>query len=190
RWSSSSLFCLLDHPIRELAGKRLGIVGYGDIGRGVAQVAEAFGMQVLVAQSLSGASHGQGRLPLDRLLAEADVVSLHCPLTERTRGLIDAAALARMKSDALIINTARGAIVDAPALADALRRGIVGGAGIDVLETEPPPPDHPLLAPDIPNLIVTPHIAWASRESRQRLVDELALNIEAFARGESRNRVA
>jgi glycerate dehydrogenase len=117
------------------------------------------------------------------------VLSLHCPLTEATRGLVSRARLSRMKPDAVLINTARGALVDAQALADALRSGRLGGAGIDVLEREPPPADHPLLDPAIPNLIVTPHVAWAAREARQRCLDELALNVESFLAGGRRNRV-
>jgi glycerate dehydrogenase len=123
------------------------------------------------------------------LLPLLDVLSLHCPLTDATRGLVNAARLARMKPDAVLINTARGALVDAKALAEALRNQRLGGAGIDVLEREPPPADHPLLDPAIPNLIVTPHIAWAARESRQRCLDELALNVESFLAGGRRNRV-
>jgi glycerate dehydrogenase len=130
-----------------------------------------------------------GRVDIDELLPRADVLSLHCPLTDATRGLIGVARLARMKRDAVLINTARGALVDAAALAAALRTGQLGGAGIDVLEREPPGPGHPLLAPDIPNLILTPHVAWAAREARQRCLDELAQNVLAFREGRQRNRV-
>ena len=188
RWSASPHFCLLDFPIDELAGRTLGIAGYGELGGSVAGVAEAFGMDVRIAQ-LPGRPARPGRTPLAELLPELDALSLHCPLTEATRGLIGAAELARLPDHALLINTARGGIVDEPALAEALRTGGIGGAGVDVLHPEPPPPDHPLLAPDIPNLIVTPHIAWASRQARQRMADELAANIRAFAAGERRNRV-
>ncbi|HEB95232.1 MAG TPA: 2-hydroxyacid dehydrogenase [Sedimenticola thiotaurini] len=187
-WQRSDLFCLLDHPIRELAGRRLGIVGYGELGRGVARLAQAFGMEVLLARRPGGPPR-EGRLPLAQLLPRVDVLSLHCPLTETTRGLIGAAELERMRPDALLINTARGGIVDEEALATALRRGRLGGAGIDVLAQEPPLDDSPLLQPGIPNLIVTPHIAWASRESRQRLLDQVAANIDAHLAGEQRNRV-
>jgi glycerate dehydrogenase len=186
RWQRSPHFCLLDYPIREIARKTLGIVGYGELGRAVARVAEAFGMEVLVAQRPGGPSR-EGRIPLDELLGRIDVLSLHCPLTPETRGLIGRRELALMKSDTLLINTARGGIVDEPALAAALRAGMLGGAGVDVLSVEPPSAGNALLDPDIPNLIVTPHIAWASRESRQRLVDEIARNIRAFAAGEARN---
>ena len=187
-WARSDQFCLLDYPIRELASLTLGIVGYGELGRGVAKVAEAFGMQVLVAQRPGGPAE-PGRLPLPDLLPRVDVLSLHCPLTETTRNLIGADELALMRPDALLINTARGGIVDERALADALRRGVIGGAAVDVLTVEPPRDGNPLLDPSIPNLIVTPHTAWASRESRQRLIDEVAENIRAFSGGIARNRV-
>jgi glycerate dehydrogenase len=188
-WERSDQFCLLDYPIRELAGRTLGIVGYGELGRGVARVAEAFGMQVLVA-GRQGAKAQPGRLPLRELLPRVDVLSLHCPLTEDTRNLIGAAELALMKGDALLVNTARGGIVDEQALADALRREEIGAAAVDVLTVEPPRKGNPLLDPELPNLIVTPHTAWASRECRQRLVDEVAENILSFTRGIERNRVA
>ena len=123
------------------------------------------------------------------MLPELDVLTLHCPLNDATRGLIGRERLARMKPDAVLINTARGALVDAVALAAALKAGRVGGAGIDVLEREPPAPDHPLLDPSIPNLIVTPHVAWAAREARQRCLDEIALNVQSFLTGGRRNRV-
>ena len=187
-WRDSPQFCLLDYPVRELAGKVLGIVGYGELGRATARIGEAFGMTVLVAER-PGAGAQDGRVPLDELLAHADVVSLHCPLTDATRGLIDGDALRRMKPDALLINTARGALVDEAALADALRAGTIGGAGIDVLSEEPPVHGNPLLDGAIPHLIVTPHIAWAAREARQRAVDEMAANARAFLAGEARNRV-
>jgi glycerate dehydrogenase len=189
RWAASDLFCVLDFPFRELAGKALGIVGHGELGRGVAHVAAAFGMDVLVAQRPGGPPLA-GRLPLDELLARADVVSLHVPLADNTRGLIGARELALMKPDALLINTARGGIVDEAALAAALRAGRLGGAGVDVLAVEPPRSGSPLLDDPPPNLIVTPHVAWASREARQRLLDEVALNIVAFGAGRERNRVA
>jgi len=185
-WQDSRQFCLLDHPIRELCGRTLGIIGYGVLGQAVARTAECFGLKVRVAQSLVSPGNDPDRLPLDRLLAESDILSLHCPLTDQTRHLIDARALAAMKADALLINAARGAVVDNAALADALRRGVIGGAGIDVLDQEPPNSDHPLLAPDIPNLIVTPHIAWAAQEARQRVIDQVSENIQAFMAGEPR----
>jgi glycerate dehydrogenase len=188
RWQQANQFSVFDHPIRELEGRVMGIVGYGALGRAVARVAEAFGMQVQLANRPGGPAT-DGRHDLDDMLPRLDVLSLHCPLTDATRGLVSVARLARMKPDAVLINTARGALVDTRALAEALRNGRLGGAGIDVLEQEPPPEDHPLLDPAIPNLIVTPHVAWAARESRQRCLDELALNVESFLAGGSRNRV-
>jgi len=186
-WQRSSLFCSLDFSVRELAGKTLGVVGYGELGQGVARIAQAFGMQVLIAERPGAATVRPGRLALADLLPQVDVLTLHCPLTDETRGLIGAAELAAMKPDAIVINTARGGIVDESALADALCRGALGGAGMDVLSVEPPRDGNPLLDPDIPNLIVTPHTAWASRESRQRLVQELAENIRAYRAGSPRN---
>ena len=188
RWEQAGQFSVFPYPIRELQGRVFVIVGFGALGRAVARVAESFGMRVEIANR-PGGSAVSGRRDLDGLLPLLDVLSLHCPLTDATRGLIGAARLARMKPDAVLINTARGALVDAKALAEALRNQRLGGAGIDVLEREPPPADHPLLDPAIPNLIVTPHIAWAARESRQRCLDELALNVESFLAGGRRNRV-
>ena len=187
-WSRSQHFCLLDYPVRELAGKTIGIVGYGELGKAVASIAEAFGMQVLIAKRNSE-DRRPGRVNLHDLLPQVDVLSLHCPLNEDTRGLIGAEQLALMKDDAVLINTARGGLVDEAALVSALQQGKLGGAGLDVIEQEPPPEDYPLLQADLPNLIVTPHIAWISRESRQRRLDEIALNIEVFKSGEVRNRV-
>ncbi len=187
RWQRSPYFCLLDFPIRELAGRRLGVVGFGELGRGVARVAKAFGMEVMIAQRPGTEGARPGRVPLRELLSRVDVLSLHCPLTPETRGLIGPRELGLMRPDALLINTARGGIVDETALAAALQGGRLGGAGVDVLVREPPVDGSPLLDPEIPNLIVTPHVAWASRESRQRLLDEVALNIEAFLGGEPRN---
>ena len=187
-WSNSPQFCLLDYPVRELRGMTLGIIGHGELGQGVARIAESFGMRVLVSQR-PGREVSSGRHPLEQVLRESDVITLHVPLLDNTRHLIDARALSLMKPTALLINTARGAVVDNAALADALRRGEIGGAALDVLDVEPPPLDHPLLAPDIPNLIVTPHTAWAGRQARQNVVDETVANIRAFLDGRPRNRV-
>lgn len=186
-WARAEHFCLLDYPIRELAGLNLGIVGYGVLGRAVARVAEAFGMRVLIAQRPGGPPQ-PGRLPLWSLLPEVDVLSLHCPLAENTRELISAEALVLMKPDALLINTARGGLVDEAALADALLSGRLGGAGLDVLAQEPAV-DSPLLGLNLPNLLITPHVAWASLQARQRLIDEVAANVDAFLRGVPRNLV-
>jgi glycerate dehydrogenase len=187
-WQRGEQFCLLDFPIRELSGRKLGIVGHGALGKGVAHAARAFGLEVLLANRPGGTPIA-GRLDLDELLPRVDVLSLHCPLTPATQGLIGAPQLARMKPDAVLVNTARGALVDSAALAAALRAGRLGGAGIDVLPKEPPVDGDPLLAGDIPNLLVTPHVAWAAREARQRCVDEMAANVEDFLRGGRRGRV-
>ncbi len=187
-WQRSEQFCSLAFPIRELSGKVMGIVGYGELGRAVAHVAQAFGMQVLVAQRPGSDAPAANRVPLEALLPQVDVLSLHCPLTAETRNLIGARELAMMKADAVLINTARGGIVEEAALADALRRGRLGGAGIDVLSREPPRDGNPLLQePPLPNLIVTPHTAWASCESRQRMIEEVAANVRAFITGRPRN---
>ncbi len=189
RWQQSSQFCFLDYPIRELTGRKLGIIGYGSLGRAVARLGEAFGMEVLLAQRPGGPPVA-GRLPLDELLAAADVLSIHCPLNPATQGLIGASELRQMKSDAILINAARGGIVDEAALAVALRAGIIAGAGVDVLSTEPPGGGNPLLEGDIPNLIVTPHIAWGSQGARQRIINGMAENIRAFRDGKPLNVVA
>jgi glycerate dehydrogenase len=188
RWAGSPYFCVLGLPYRELAGKTIGIIGYGELGHGVAQVAEAFGMEVIISQRPGGDGR-PGRVPLEELLGRADVVTLHVPLAENTRNLLNAERLALMKSDAVLINTARGGIVDERALAEALQAGRLGGAGFDVLSVEPPREGNVLLELDLPNLIVTPHVAWAATESRQRLMDQVADNVRAFLTGTPRNRV-
>ena len=174
-WQRSSQFCLLDYPIGELAGRTLGILGYGELGQHVARLASAFGMQVLVG-AVPGREHPE-RPSLDQLLPQVDVLSLHCPLTDTTRGMIGAAQLAAMKPGSLLINTGRGGLVDEQALVDSLRSGHLGGAGFDVLTTEPPVAGNPLLDAQLPNLVVTPHSAWGSREARQRIVAQLAENL-------------
>jgi glycerate dehydrogenase len=198
-WSRSEQFTVPGAPIRELSGKVLGIVGYGTLGRAVAKAArDALGMRILVSKRPgttpgrepdSETSIGPVRASLDEVLRSSDVLSLHCPLTPGTTGLIGARELALMKPEALLINTARGALIDLDALVAALRGGDLGGAAIDVLPQEPPTDGSALFAADIPNLLVTPHIAWAAFEARQRAVDELALNIEDFLRGGRRGRV-
>ena len=187
RWQTSKFFCLLDYPIEELGGKVLGIVGYGELGQAVAKTAACFDMQVRIARRDADDTRPD-RVPLDDLLAQADVLSLHCPLTEENRGMIGEAQLKRMKSSAILINAARGGLVDEAALVSALREGWIAGAGIDVLEVEPPDGSSPLLA-DIPNLILTPHIAWASRTARQRLLDQLVAIIGDYRQGTIRNRI-
>lgn len=184
RWQAAEQFCLLDYPIGELEGRTLLIVGHGELGGAVAHLGELLGMHVRIAERPGATGARPGRVLLAEALPAADVVSLHCPLTAETRDLIDADALARMKPTALLINTARGGIVDEQALAEALRRGEIAGAGVDVLSSEPPREGNPLLAPDIPNLLVTPHCAWGSRTARQRVVDQTVENIEAWRRGD------
>ena len=186
-WSRSRQFCLLDFPISELAGSVIGIIGHGVLGRAVAATARSFGMKVLICQSLRKNHHESQRTPLDELLAQSDVVSLHCPLSDESAGLIGQRELALMKENALLINTARGGIVDENALLNALSNGRIGGAGIDVLEQEPPQRDNPLIAADLPNLLVTPHIAWASQPARQTLIRKVADNIRAFSDGSAIN---
>lgn len=188
-WGQSPQFTMLDYPIRELRGRTLGVVGWGVLGQAVARICEAaLGMRVLVANR-AGAPAQPGRLDLHELLPQVDVLTLHCPITPATTGMIGARELSLMKPDALLVNTARGALVDVAALADALRAGRLGGAAIDVLPQEPPVDGSPLFAPDLPNLILTPHTAWAARESRQRALDELAANAADFLAGGRRGRV-
>lgn len=191
KWQNSKQFCLLDYPITELAGKKFGIVGYGELGKAVARVAEAFGMEVLIAARKTNKGEGikAGRLPLNDILRQVDVLSLHCPLVDETRGLIGENELSLMKPSAILINTARGGIVDETALAMALKQKRLGGAGIDVLTEEPPINGNPLLDDTIPDLILTPHIAWASQASRQRLINEIVFNIQSWKNGELRNSV-
>ena len=189
-WEESDFFCVMDFSVRELQGKVLGIVGAGELGSGVAKIAEAFGMQVIFA-ALPGRSHSPqpNRIPFKDLLARADIVSLHCPLTKETSGLIGTEELALMKKSAILVNTARGALVDEKALKKALQARIIAGAATDVLSVEPPVDGNVLLDEKIPNLIVTPHVAWIARESRQRLIDQVAGNVKAFLDGKPQNQV-
>ncbi len=187
RWQQSTRFCLLDHPIRDLAGSQLGLIGYGALGQAVARLGRAFGMRVAVHSRTPATDPLVDNMTLDALLASSDVISLHLPLEAATRHLIGAAQLARMEPDALLINTARGGLVDEAALAAALEQGIIGGAGFDVLSGEPPPADHVLLRLRLPNFILTPHVAWASGQAMQTLGDQLIDNLEAFAAGRPAN---
>jgi len=182
-WQQHPQFCMLSRPQRELAGLTLGIIGYGELGKAVAGLADAFGMQVLLCQRPGDPDSHHSRVSLDELLQRSDVVSLHCPLNDHTHHLIGKEQLALMKPDALLINTARGALVEPLALANALREGDIGGAGIDVLEQEPPVNGNALLNLDIPRLIVTPHIAWATVQARQRALSQIAENIQAYLDG-------
>jgi glycerate dehydrogenase len=182
-WNSARQFCFFPHPIHDIAGSTMGIVGYGAIGKSIATRAEALGMRVIAYDVFPQ----PGLVDFDTLLRESDVITLHAPLTPQTRHMIGAPEFARMKPGAVLINTARGGLVDESALATALREGIIGGAGFDVLTEEPPKHGNVLLDPTIPNLIVTPHVAWASREAMQVLADQLVENIEAFVAGNARN---
>ena len=183
RWSACPDFCYWDGDLVELAGLTLGIVGYGQIGRGVATVGRAFGMRILFHRRSAAAD--PECVDLDRLFRESDVVSLHCPLTPETRGLVDGRRLGLMKPTAYLVNTARGALVDEAALAAALDSGTIAGAGLDVLSVEPPPPTNPLLRAR--NCVITPHVAWATRSARRRLIETTAANVRAFAAGRPQN---
>ena len=186
-WQAQDRFCLLGHPIGDLAGSRFGIVGYGALGHKVAQLARAFGMEVCVVSRSPVSDPGVTVLDLPELLRTCDVVSLHLPLNDKTRKMIGAAELATMKPTALLINTARGGLVDEAALAAALRDGVIGGAGFDVLSQEPPKAGNPLLDLRLPNFILTPHVAWASAGAMQTLADMLIDNVEAFVNGAPNN---
>ncbi|MBA5606169.1 D-2-hydroxyacid dehydrogenase [Duganella sp. FT3S] len=190
RWQHAGRFCLLDHPISDLAGSRLGLVGYGALGKSVAALARAFGMEVCVHTRSPVNDSTVRQVGWDELLQTSDVISLHLPLTEQTRHMIGAPELARMKRSALLINTARGGLVHEQALADALHNHVIAGAGFDVLTQEPPPDDNVLLQLRLPNFILTPHTAWASGQAMQVLADQLIDNIEAWAAGAPRNVVA
>ncbi len=190
KWQRSAMFCFFDHPIRDLRGSTLGIFGRGSLGQGVARLAEAFGMRVLWGEHNGVATVREGYVSFEALLAEADAISLHCPLNDRTRGMIGEPELRAMKREAVLINTARGGLVDETALMRALREGWIAGAGFDVLTSEPPRDGNPLLDVELPNLIVTPHVAWSSETAMQSLADQLINNMEAFVEGEERNRVA
>jgi glycerate dehydrogenase len=179
-WQRAGQFCLHAREIRDLHGSTLGLVGHGTLGRGVGRLARAFGMEVLVAERKSAASVRDGRTPFGEVVRRADVLSLHVPLNDETRDMIGREEFALMKPSAVLINCARGGVVDEAALAEALRAGRIAGAGVDVLSAEPPRDDNPLLAADVPNLILTPHVAWAGRDAQQALADQLVDNIEAF----------
>ena len=189
RWQQASQFCLLDYPIVELEGKTLGLLGHGELGSAVGRLAEAFGMRVLLGQ-IPGRPARPDRLPLEQLLPQVDALTLHCPLNEHTRNFIGARELAQLKPGAFVVNTARGGLIDEQALAEALRSGHLGGAATDVLSVEPPTQGNPLLAGDIPRLIVTPHNAWGSREARQRIVGQMSENAQGFFSGTARRVVS
>ena len=185
RWANCRDFCYWDMPLVELEGLTMGLIGYGRIGRATADVARAFGMRVVAHDPVSNPAECPELTNLETLLRTSDVVSLHCPLTAANAGLINAERLAWMKPTAFLINTARGPLIDEPALAEALNEGCLAGAGLDVLSVEPPHPDNPLLT--APNCLVTPHIAWATKAARKRLMHTVADNVRAFLAGQPRN---
>ncbi|MGC2047766.1 MAG: D-2-hydroxyacid dehydrogenase [Gallionella sp.] len=189
-WQAATQFCLFTHPVNDLYGSTLGIIGHGAIGKAVGQIALAFGMKVLIAEHKGVSDIRPGYTSFDTVLRDSDVITLHLPLNAQTRHLIGTAEFARMRAHALLINTARGGLVDESALLDALRSGRIGGAGFDVLGKEPPTGGNPLLELDQPNFILTPHIAWSGRTAMQTLADQLIDNIEAYVAGSPRNRVA
>lgn len=189
-WEKTDQFCLFTRPVNDLYGSTLGLVGYGSLGHGMRKLAEAFGMRVLVAEHRGATAIRAGYTAFDSVLAEADAVSLHTPLTAETRHLIGAREFGLMKPTAILINTARGNLVDEAALIDALCSGRIAGAGFDVLSVEPPRDGNPLLKLDLPNFLLTPHVAWSSREAMQGLADQLVDNIDAFAAGAPQNVVA
>lgn len=182
-WQSSKSFNVRTLPFTELEGKVLGIMGHGDIGSAVARIAKAFGMEVLIS-ARRGADVPEGRTAFDDVLARADILSMHCPLNDETRGMIGAEQIAKMKKGAKIINVSRGGIVDEAALADALRSGHIGGAGLDVLSKEPPRDGNVLLDNEIPNLLITPHTAWTSDEARMRMFEQIAAIVKSYVSGE------
>jgi len=188
-WQRANQFCLFTHPVRDLSGSTLGIVGHGAIGKAVEKIALAFGMNVLIAEHKGAAAIRPGYTAFDTVMRQSDVISLHLSLNAQTRHLIGTAEFALMQPHTLLINTARGGLVDEAALLNALCSGRIGGAGFDVLEKEPPSEGHPLLDLDLPNFILTPHIAWSSREAMQTLANQLTANIEAFMAGTPQNQV-
>jgi len=189
KWRAARQFCLLDRPIGDLRGATLGVIGYGTLGKAMERLAHSIGMEVLIAEHKSADEVRDGRTAFSEVLRLSDVISLHCPLTNETRNLIGADELRLMKPQAILINTARGGLVDDQALIEALSRGDLGGAGLDVLRVEPPKEPNALLEASLPNLIITPHNAWASQQAMQTLADQVIENIEAFMRGEPRNLV-
>ena len=188
-WQKAEQFCLFTHPILDLHGSTLGVIGHGALGMATTKLGEAFGMRVIFAEHKGVAQVRSGYTSFDSVLADSDVITLHCPLTPATQNLIGAPELKKMRRHALLINTARGGLVDEAALAHALKDGVIGGAGFDVLTTEPPRAGNPLLDLRLPNFILTPHVAWASRNAMQIMADQLIDNIEAFVRGAPQNQV-
>jgi glycerate dehydrogenase len=188
-WNRSEQFCFFTHPIGDLHGATLGIIGEGAIGQSTAAIGRAFGMRVAFADHPPPKMEGVVFTPHDEVLAQSDVISLHCPLVPATRNLIDIDAFRKMKRNALLINTARGGLVDEAALIQALDEGLIAGAGFDVLTVEPPSNGHPLLDVRRPNFILTPHIAWASDGAMQFLADQLVDNVDLWMAGKPQHLV-
>jgi glycerate dehydrogenase len=189
QWTDSKQFCVFSSPMHDVAGSTLGLIGFGTLGRSVASLGLAFGMKIKAFDHYPIREPNVERASLDDVLSGSDVISLHVPLTATTRNIINSTRLKQMKRSAILVNTARGGLVDEKALAEALQEGAIAGAGIDVVAVEPPPADNPLLRLKLPNLIVTPHVAWASEEAMQLLADQLVDNIEAFVAGKPKNLV-
>jgi len=187
KWQKAKQFCLFDYPISDLHNSTLGIIGFGALGKSVARIGEAFGMRVLISEHRDAKEIREGRVSFEMILRESDVLTLHCPLNERTRNLISKEEFSKMKPSAVLINTSRGGLVNENDLVEALKNNVIGGAGFDVLTKEPPVEGNPLLDLDLPNFILTPHNAWASAEAMQTLADQLIDNIEAFVKGKPQN---
>lgn len=187
KWQQSKQFCLLSHPLHDIKSSTLGIIGSGSIGKSMAQLAESLGMRVLTSEHKNAKSIRAGRTAFDDVLAQSDVVTLHCPLTDETRDMLGKREFELMKRSGLLINTARGALIQDQALIAALREGLIAGAASDVLREEPPRNGSPLLDLNLPNFIVTPHVAWASDEAMQALADQVIDNLEAFVAGQPQN---
>lgn len=186
-WQKSDIFCSLDFPIRDLHNSTVGIIGYGAIGKAVEKIALAFGMKVLIAERKGVANTRNSRITFEELISSSDIITLHCPLTDETRGLIGSEELRKMKPNSLLINCGRGGLVDEYALVSALKNGQIGGAGVDVLSNEPPTYGNVLLEANLKNLILTPHVAWASIEAMQILADQVIENLESFVEGNPKN---
>jgi glycerate dehydrogenase len=187
RWQQSKQFCLYTHKLHDLRGSALGIIGYGAVGKAMARLGESIGMRVLISEHKNATAIRAGRTPFAETLGESDIATLHCPLTNDTQDMLGRAEFEMMKRNALLINTARGGLVEVQALIEALQDGVIAGAALDALREEPPRAGNPLLELDLPNLVVTPHVAWASDEAMQTLADQLIDNLEAFVRGQPQN---